>query len=209
LRVLGFAIVAASLTTACGSKSVTSRPAAPGGPTSTIVLLQDAPGVVGRAIVRNDSGSVDLDEPRESTTVTAVTAPTNTRRLSEGEVNRRFGSAIAALPPAPRRFTLFFKFESDELTEESESLLPQVLEAVKTRATPEVTVVGHTDTTGSIEGNYTLARRRAMAVRTLLIRSGLAARLVEAASHGERDPLVVTPDNTAEPKNRRVDIAVR
>jgi outer membrane protein OmpA-like peptidoglycan-associated protein len=209
LRVLGFAIIAASLTTACGPKTVTSRPAAPGGATSTIVLLADAPGSVGRASVRNGSGSVELDEARESTTVTAATAPTEVRRLSEAEVNRRFGPAIAALPQAPRRFTLFFKFESDELTDPSRELVPDILQAVKTRATPEVTVVGHTDTTGSAQGNYALAQRRAAVVRTLLIQAGLDGGLVEAASHGERDLLVPTADNTPEPKNRRVDIAVR
>jgi outer membrane protein OmpA-like peptidoglycan-associated protein len=209
LRVSGLAIVAACLTTACGSKTVTSRPALPGGPTSTIVLLPDAPGTVGRAFVRGGGTTVDLDEARESTTVSPDRAPTPARRLSEGEVNRRFGGAISALPAASRSFTLFFKFESYELTDQSRALLPDVLQAVKGRTTPEVTVVGHTDTTGSTEGNYALARRRAAMVRDLLIAAGLRENLVEVASHGERELLVKTGDNIAEPRNRRVEIAVR
>jgi outer membrane protein OmpA-like peptidoglycan-associated protein len=32
---------------------------------------------------------------------------------------------------------------------------------------------------------------------------------IEVTSHGERNPLVQTPDNTAEPKNRRVEVTVR
>jgi outer membrane protein OmpA-like peptidoglycan-associated protein len=33
--------------------------------------------------------------------------------------------------------------------------------------------------------------------------------MIEVASHGEADLLVHTPDETPEPRNRRVDITVR
>jgi outer membrane protein OmpA-like peptidoglycan-associated protein len=33
--------------------------------------------------------------------------------------------------------------------------------------------------------------------------------MIEVASHGEGDLLVHTPDETPEPRNRRVDISVR
>jgi outer membrane protein OmpA-like peptidoglycan-associated protein len=49
---------------------------------------------------------------------------------------------------------VFFRFESDELTDESRALLPQILQAVKDSAPfPDVAVVGHTDTTGRRPGN--------------------------------------------------------
>ena len=50
---------------------------------------------------------------------------------------------------------------------------------------------------------------RARAVRTLLLKVGLDAKLIEIESHGERDLLRKTPDNTAEPRNRRVEITIR
>jgi outer membrane protein OmpA-like peptidoglycan-associated protein len=80
---------------------------------------------------------------------------------------------------------------------------------VKAWKAPEVTVIGHTDTTGSTASNYQLGLERAQSVRGLLLKAGLDASLVEAESHGEADLLRSTPDNTDEPRNRRVEITIR
>jgi outer membrane protein OmpA-like peptidoglycan-associated protein len=48
-----------------------------------------------------------------------------------------------------------------------------------------------------------------MTVRDLLIGAGLNAAAIEVISHGEKDPRVQTADGTPEPRNRRVEIAVR
>jgi outer membrane protein OmpA-like peptidoglycan-associated protein len=113
------------------------------------------------------------------------------------------------LPPAPQRFTLLFRFESDELTDQSQALIPQVLAAVKEHAVQDVIVIGHTDTMGTQQANYSLGLKRAMMVRNLLVSSGLNVASIEVTSVGELDPLVKTPDDTPEPRNRRVEIAVR
>jgi outer membrane protein OmpA-like peptidoglycan-associated protein len=73
----------------------------------------------------------------------------------------------------------------------------------------EVTVIGHTDTTGSRASNYQLGLERAQAVRALLLEAGLDDSLIEVSSHGEADLLHSTPDNTSEPRNRRVEITIR
>jgi outer membrane protein OmpA-like peptidoglycan-associated protein len=128
--------------------------------------------------------------------------------MSEEEVQRLFGDALAALPPAPQRFTLYFAFDSDELTEESRLLLANILEMVRSRPAPDVIAVGHTDTTGSSASNFALGLKRAVMVRTLLVQAGLSA-TVEVTTLGETDLLVPTPDEVAEPRNRRVEIVVR
>jgi outer membrane protein OmpA-like peptidoglycan-associated protein len=48
-----------------------------------------------------------------------------------------------------------------------------------------------------------------MFVRNLLTAAGLDASSIEVSSLGEADPLVRTPDDTPEPRNRRVEIGVR
>jgi OOP family OmpA-OmpF porin len=120
-----------------------------------------------------------------------------------------FGEALAALPPAPRRFVLNFRFESDQLTDQARALLPEILRVVRERPFANVVVTGHTDTMGTLPANYELGLKRASTVRNLLIAAGLDAAQVEVSSLGETDPLVPTADGTAEPRNRRVDIAVR
>jgi outer membrane protein OmpA-like peptidoglycan-associated protein len=51
--------------------------------------------------------------------------------------------------------------------------------------------------------------KRATMVRALLADAGLDPTSVELASHGEAALLVQTPDDTYEPRNRRVEITIR
>jgi outer membrane protein OmpA-like peptidoglycan-associated protein len=62
---------------------------------------------------------------------------------------------------------------------------------------------------GTASANHALGLKRAAAVRNLLISAGLDASRIEVSSLGETDPLVSTKDETAEPRNRRVDITMR
>jgi outer membrane protein OmpA-like peptidoglycan-associated protein len=62
---------------------------------------------------------------------------------------------------------------------------------------------------GTQQANYSLGLKRAMMVRNFLVQAGLDGSTIEVASVGELDPVVKTPDETPEPRNRRVDIAVR
>ena len=140
---------------------------------STVVLLPEADGTVGLATVSNPSGSVELTTPRASTRVSPGLAPEPVVVMSEAEVKRLFGAALAAQPPAPARFTLYFQFDSDELTDASRKLVNQVQQSVKTFPAPQVTVIGHTDTVGTATANIGLGLRRANVVRTRLIEAGL------------------------------------
>ena len=100
-------------------------------------------------------------------------------------------------------------FESDALTAASAALIPAILAAVQAMPVPEVAVVGHTDTMGEPKTNVALGLKRAMTVRNILVRAGLAASTVDVSSHGEADLLFKTRDKTPEPRNRRVEISVR
>lgn len=204
LVVLGVAI-AAALAGACGPKNA----AGPNRPDhALIVLLPDEDGTTGRAVVTNPAGSADLTTPRNAADVVANRKP-DISTMSEADVKRLFGQALEALPPAPQSFTLYFRFESDELTEDSKALVPKILATVKQRSAPEVVVVGHTDTMGSPAANFGLGLKRAVAVRELLVASGLDPATVEATSLGEALLLIHTADETPEPRNRRVEIAVK
>ena len=126
-----------------------------------------------------------------------------------GRRQRLFGDALR---PSRRRHSTsrcIFVFESDELTDESRALLPQILEAVKDHPFPDVAVVGHTGHDRDAAGNVELGLRRANAIRRRLLDAGVDASLIEVTSHGESDLLVKTADEVYEPRNRRVEITVR
>jgi outer membrane protein OmpA-like peptidoglycan-associated protein len=202
------AVIAGSLEASCASRQPAQSTPDPPKPT-LVVLLPDADGTTGRARVTNEFGAVDLTAERHSTIVTPTGRPSPVRVMDASEVDRLFGAALAALPPAPRHFTLQFRFESDELTDESRALVPDILAAVKAFPVPEVAVVGHTDTLGDAKANVALGLKRATSVQRLLVTAGLDPSIIEVRSHGEVDPVVKTPDNRAEPRNRRVEIVVR
>ena len=203
------AALACSLTlaTACASHK-SRRPEYPG--QAMVTLLPDPEtDHVGKAFVTNSAGRVDLAMARDVTTVSAGTAPAPVSTLSPGDVRALFGDVLAALPPPQRHFTLFFRFDSEELTPESRAMAPEILRAVRERRVPDVLVVGHTDTTGSRAGNFALGLRRANTVRTLLRDSGLDVASIDVVSHGESELLVPTGDSIFEARNRRVEITVR
>jgi outer membrane protein OmpA-like peptidoglycan-associated protein len=204
------ACVAAGCLWACGPKRVAPPPGGPG-TTLTVLLPDSESGAVGRAVVStpNGSGTVELSSARESTSASANSPPSPAVVLSDADVQRLFGPALSALPPPPQRFTFYFKFESDELTDESRALVPDILAAVKGRPSPEVVVVGHTDTTGSTASNFELGLKRANMVGNLLIQAGMDAGAIDITSLGESDLIVQTADDVAEPRNRRVEIVVK
>lgn len=198
---------AAGLLSTCGPQRIrtSDRPGQ-----SLIVLLPDpAASTIGLAAVSNASGRADLANARESTQVSTNQPPAPVTIMSEAEVRRLFGDVLSALPPPPQYFTLFFRFESDEPTEQSRAIVVEILQAVRALQAPDVLVVGHTDTTGTPAANVELGLKRATMVRTLLLEAGLAASVIEITSHGEADLLVSTADDALEPRNRRVEIAVR
>lgn len=195
---------------ACAPKHIPT-PVAPAAPAMTrVVLLRDAEtNSVGRARVTTASGSVDLSADRDSTSVTANGAPGQISTLSEPDVTHMFGDALSALPSPPARFTLNFRLGLGELTDESRALVTDVLQAIRRRSTAYVTVIGHTDTTGQGPENFVLGLTRAKVVQDLLIQTGLDPSSIEVISLGERDLLIHTADETPEPANRRVEIAIR
>jgi len=204
------ALIGLALSAACGSKrAAPASPVAPPAPALIALLPDPETQVTGRIRVSNEFGAIELSTPRSYVRTGTNAAPGPAATLSEEEVARYFGAALAALPPPPKHFTLQFKFESDALTDASAALVPEILSAVKALAVPEVVIVGHTDTMGDRKSNVALGRRRATAVRTILEKAGLSPDLVEVTSHGEGDLLVKTRDNTPEPRNRRVEITVR
>jgi outer membrane protein OmpA-like peptidoglycan-associated protein len=129
--------------------------------------------------------------------------------LDAGQVRDMFGSTLDALPGVATSFTLYFVEGKDELTPESQAQLESVFAELKRRPLPDIVVIGHTDTVGSLDFNDKLSRARADRMRELLIERGLPGERIQAAGRGKRELLVPTEDNVSEPKNRRVEINVR
>lgn len=175
-----------------------------------VVLIPDEDGTVGQATVTNKAGTVELDTANQATTVESrEKAPSQPVVKGQAELDAIFSEALAIQPPSPVHFSLYFETDSTTLVPESLELLPTVLEAIGARAVPDISVVGHSDTSGNEDYNLELSTRRAVAVGELLTREGIEEASLEITSHGESNPLIPTDDEVDEPRNRRVDVVVR
>lgn len=186
----------------------------PSRPAELVVVLPSADGHTGAVVVERAGSRIVLDQPyaadrfgHESGSVRL--SESGPIRLSESEVRGTFGATLAAIPPRPASFLLYFIRGSDELTEESKGELARMLAELRLRAAPDILVIGHTDRVGKEEDNDRLSLARAERVRQSLVAQGIAAQHIRASGRGEREPVVPTADGVDEPRNRRVEINVR
>lgn len=179
------------------------------GPDNFVILLEEPDGTVGQVQISNVGGSQIMNV---AGTVVGVanqqSAPLAPSSISDAAIREIFSDALDIAPEPPQSFQLYFKSGTAELTDESAAAVPDIIAAFRARDIPNAAVIGHTDTVGGADGNYRLALRRARVMRDQLIDAGMEEDKVSATSHGERDPVVKTPDNTPEEKNRRVEVTL-
>lgn len=191
----GAAAVMLALLCGCASQS------------TTVVLLPEPDGRATAVGVGDAQGEIVLDRPYAA--VQRTRSGTRTYVATPAEVQAMFGATLDALPLEEAKFTVHFDEGKDTMSDASRELLAKVIAEVTRRPVPDVAVIGHTDRVGTDAVNDALARQRAEAVRTELVRQGVPEQAVQASSRGSREPVVPTPAGVAEPRNRRVDIIVR
>ena len=154
------------------------------------------------SIVRNLTRGIRIPG---ADTVTAPVTP-----VTPADPRSPVQAATTAPPDRPAvSLMVTFATGSATLTPQAEAVLASLARAF---AAPELAasrfrIEGHTDTVGSDRLNQTLSERRAEAVRDHLVRRhGIATARLETMGFGETSLLVPTPDATAEPRNRRVQV---
>ena len=152
-------------------------------PKTQIVLLPDPDGKVGRIELTNPKGAQTLDQPWQSAEVVSPDkAPSEPKIMEEAQVRSIFSEALAA---------------------------PDVLAAIKSHESTDISVVGHTDSTGTADYNLGLSLRRARKIANILISKGVDPAIIEIDYFGKEKPLIEKPQGVPEPRNRRVEITVR
>jgi outer membrane protein OmpA-like peptidoglycan-associated protein len=177
---------------------------------NVFVLLPDEDGRVGSIELSNSRGSLVLDTPGGSAEVSGPnSAPKAAPPMDAETISRTFREALAVEPLQPQSFLLYFRSGSIELTDQSVTIFPEILDAIKQRESRDISVIGHSDRSGDKLYNFNLSTRRADLVRELLVEKGVSEAYIAVSSHGEGNPLVPTADGVSEPKNRRVEVVIR
>ena len=147
------------------------------------------------------------DQPAAS----AATAPAagSVRQAATGSVARPTAPPPSAAMAPSVNLTVNFLSGSAELTPEAKRTLDDLGQALSSSALAQYKfrVEGHTDTVGSPAYNRSLSARRADAVVAYIAsKYNVAADRMQPVGMGSDRPLVPTPDQTPEARNRRVQV---
>lgn len=104
-------------------------------------------------------------------------------------------------------YGIFFDTGKAEVKPESKAALTEIANLMKSQPQLKLNVVGHTDSQGSVEANFDLSKRRALAIK-----AALAAQYgvpdARTAAHGVAHlaPVASNGDDAGRAKNRRVEL---
>lgn len=177
---------------------------------TTVVLVPDPYGHVGKVAVQTQGGQEVISESGQAIIVKNAEAPPPPAVVyDERKINSVFGKALAVEPPISKKYILYFESDSTELLPDSKTFLPEVIDIIRQLNSFDISVNGHSDSTGSSEYNLELSLKRAFYIKDTLVKAGIDEKYITTTSHGEGNPLIPAEKGVAEPRNRRVEIIVR
>ena len=108
--------------------------------------------------------------------------------------------------PVKANLMIHFATDKAEITPQSRPLVKKFAEFLIKNKGSLVHIIGHTDWRGSDQYNMALSKRRAKAVRDLLVEYGVSASRLSTEGRGEREPIASnkTPEGMA--LNRRTEV---
>lgn len=180
------------------------------GPRNYVVLLDDPGGGAGQVTVSTKKGAQTLNEAGSATAFNRASRPPSSPwKLQVEKIQEVFARAFGARPGRFVKYTIFFKSGSTQIDPVSIPAFNAMLAEVAKRPGVDATVAGHADRAASARLNEVLALKRAYRIRDSLVRAGVPIERIEMDSYGEYRPLIPTPDETSELRNRRVEVTVR
>jgi outer membrane protein OmpA-like peptidoglycan-associated protein len=149
----------------------------------------------------------------KSLTPSAGSGATRGLRITPNAPGQSVSPSHAAATPAAAapsiNLSVLFATNSADLTPQAVAVLDNLGKALndQTLVHDRFRIEGHTDTVGTREHNLELSNRRAAAVVDYLANNFHVDRSrIEAIGMGEDQLLIHTPDQTPEPRNRRVHV---
>lgn len=105
-------------------------------------------------------------------------------------------------------YQVYFDSNMVDINERGQMIVKNVAYVVANTNGARVTVIGKSDRSGDAAANMALSQKRADQVRDALIAAGVPSSRIDTSWTGEAKQEIATADNTAERRNRVVDITV-
>lgn len=106
------------------------------------------------------------------------------------------------------RIALYINFETGKsgIKPESQPIIDQVVELLRSNAALKISVEGHTDNTGTVQSNQVLSESRARAVTNAIAEKGIDKSRLSSKGWGQTKPIADNKTEDGKAKNRRVEI---
>jgi outer membrane protein OmpA-like peptidoglycan-associated protein len=151
--------------------------------------------IIGAAVGGTAGAIIGRQMDQQAAELEADLENAEVERVGEG-IQITFNSAI------------LFDVNSANLRTASQADLADLAVSLQKYPDFDITVIGHTDDTGSEEYNQTLSERRATSAAEYLKSQGVAADRITTLGKGELEPKVENTSDTNRQQNRRVEVAI-
>ncbi len=101
-----------------------------------------------------------------------------------------------------------FKTGKSQVRPEATERLKEMADVLKKYPENNITVIGHTDATGSEPINEKLSKERAMTVKKILVSNGVPAQSINTLGVASTDPIDTNKTTEGRAANRRVELAI-
>lgn len=190
-------------------------------PNATIEVL-NVDGELVQSQIANEDGSYSLElTPYESYTIRSskegyeeklITKETNSTAKNIFNLDialNKINIEPVALATMTKVKTIYFPFNEKNITPYSKKVLTNFINNIK-KPYKEIRLVGHTDSFGTDNYNYTLGLNRAKSVEKIFQNNNIKNISIEVLSEGEKNPIVKCKNCSSKELqlNRRVDIYI-
>ncbi|TZF85742.1 OmpA family protein (plasmid) [Pedobacter sp. BS3] len=103
---------------------------------------------------------------------------------------------------------ILFDVDKSDLKANAKTNIANLAKSMQNNPETNITIIGHTDDTGSDAYNQALSERRAAAVRDYTVAQGVSASRLTTIGKGESEPIADNTTEAGRAQNRRVEIVI-
>lgn len=103
---------------------------------------------------------------------------------------------------------ILFPTGSPAVKSQAKTSINQISDILKKYPENRITVIGHTDSTGSDSRNQELSEQRARAVKAIMVSRGVPAKAISTVGAGESNPVATNKSKSGRAQNRRVELQI-